>query len=378
MRFTLHNASTTLLVTLLGSLMVPPAQAGKGGGGGGGNPGYSLVRLVPPNLAIKETRVLELNEQGNVVGTFEEDSGASGSFYYNQTTGSYQLLGDDTSAFGINNSDRIVGEDNALGLGLYWSSPLDSNPTPLNPLTDHTHSRAYCVNNAGIIAGASYNRVQAPTAGASAIVVWRVNAQDAVSQPLTLPYPEGDLRGGPNDLTEQSNGITIIVGSTGDATNYPLHAVQWSVFVDGDGNLSLLSGPTVLSGDYAAAYGINAAGDVVGAASLDGGPHWPCVMSPGQDVLSLDGLPKVTWGDAGGINDGGKIVGSFSYLSARGLFIDRAVLWVDPGTAVDLNSEVSLAKGETLEYATRINTRGDIIASSGNGSNAVGCLLIAR
>ncbi len=85
-------------------------------------------------------------------------------------------------------------------------------------------------------------------------------------------------------------------------------------------------------------------------------------MSQGS-LWPLAGLPKCTWGWANGINDNGKIVGSQGYV-ARGVLVDRAVLWTARSTAVDLNSKVSLAKGEVLVSASHINAGGDIIAST--------------
>jgi uncharacterized membrane protein len=205
--------------------------------------------------------------------------------------------------------------------------------------------------------------------------VWRVNAAGVVSSPVHLPYPEGDLRGGPSDLTEQINGITHVIGATGDQADFPSNAVMWSVSVETQGQPALNSGPTILSSAYAAANGINASVDVVGEAVFDGGGMgWPFLKSANGQDTALAGLTKATFGSALDINDIDQIVGTLSYIS-RGSFIHRAVLWTSPLMAVDLNGLVSLGRGEKLTSAGLINSRGDIVASI-NGSTP--CLLLKR
>ena len=130
----------------------------------------------------------------------------------------------------------MVGTDENLNRGLYWSSPSDLSPTELPPIVGlgHTHSRAYAINDAGIIVGASFLPEDSPVhPDYRRIVVWRVDELGNLSGPIALPFPTGDLRGSATDLTEQDNdGVTVIVGSTGDSTTFPSSAVQWFVIVE--------------------------------------------------------------------------------------------------------------------------------------------------
>ena len=50
----------------------------------------------------------------------------------------------------MNQNDQIVGVDILWNVGRYWSSPTAAS-IPLLPLPGHTHSKAYAINNAGII-----------------------------------------------------------------------------------------------------------------------------------------------------------------------------------------------------------------------------------
>jgi hypothetical protein len=335
------------------------------------------VRLEFPGAVPGTNFAYDLNDRGNIVGEYRDADGTRHGFHYEQQTAVYGSLGAGVTPRGVNDLDEIVGVDQDGTVGLYWSSPADV-PTPLPPLAGHTHSRATAINNAGIIIGVSAIPQEAPlTPGYRAIVAWRVDANGNVSAPVPLPFPADDLRGQPFDLAEQLNGVTMIVGSTGDAAYPKIHAVQWSVEVDGSGELSLLTGPTVLSSDYAAALGVDNSGDVVGdAVSGDDPSAWPFLKIAGQPVQPLPGLSKAASGSAVDINDSGLIVGwQVSFLQGQGA-VERAVLWTSPTKVIDLNRLVSLGAGDSLEFAHRINSRGDILAAAHDLNTP--CLLIAK
>jgi hypothetical protein len=118
-----------------------------------GKKGYEVVRLAVPGAASNE--VNGLNDSGNVAGTaYDADDNAYG-FHYDRAAGTYTPLGFGVIAKGMNNENAIVGEDDILGVGLYWSSPT-ATPKLLPPLTGHSHSRGYAINSVGIIVGTSY------------------------------------------------------------------------------------------------------------------------------------------------------------------------------------------------------------------------------
>ena len=137
------------------------------------------------------------------------------------------------------------------------------------------------------------------------------------------------------------------------------------------------TGPTELAAGYGypEALGINASLSVVGrAAFTEGGPGWPYLkLANSSSLVPLAAIPKATYGMATGINDAGKIVGNQSYLSHGE--VRRAVLWTSPTTVVDLTTQVTLGRSETLNWASLINNRGDILGSI-NGN--IPCLLIAK
>ncbi len=110
------------------------------------------------------------------------------------------------------------------------------------------------------------------------------------------------------------------------------------------------------------------------AAFTEGGPGWSYLkLADASSLVPLAGVPKATYGMATGINDAGKIVGNQSYLSHGE--VRRAVLWTSPTTVVDLTTQVTLGRYETLTWVSLINNRGDILGSI-NGN--LPCVLIAR
>ncbi len=109
-----------------------------------GKGGYTVVRLAFPGSATASTDTHDLNDQGNVVGTYRDSGGVQFGFYYQRATNTYTSLGAGVTVRGINQSNEVVGTDENLNRGLYWSSPSDLAPTELPPLVGlgHTHSRA--------------------------------------------------------------------------------------------------------------------------------------------------------------------------------------------------------------------------------------------
>ena len=284
------------------------------------------------------------------------------------------------TARGINQQDAIVGSDEFMGRGLYWSSPTAA-PNVLPPLAGHTYSRAVAINNARIIVGESYIPEDNPvTPGFRAVVAWYINAAGAVEGPVELPFLIGDIAGLASDLTETVGGVTVVVGASGDGASgtgeYPL-PVSWTVTIAESG--LAVTGPDQFGGTYSQgdARRVNNYGDAVGMASFGGGPARPYLRRAGQSIASLPLLSTGVSGIAQSINDAGRIVGT-QWVSKKGSVTvsSRAVLWTNSTTVVDLNSQVSLGKSEVLDYAFDINTRGDILARLNIGNTP--CLLRAK
>ena len=382
-----RNRQTITAVAIAASLLcITPVQAKKpdkpGGDGGGGGAAYNLVVLAPPNVDVIESHAIDVDEFGNVAGRYEDLSGQWRGFYYNLDQDTFSLFDPGVRANGINNLGEMVGVDENTGEGLYWRSPSDEDPITLSPLTGHLISFAFKINDTGIIIGSSREKIvtdpEDPEYPVLPVpVAWKVNQQGTVSAPIVLPFPNGDTRGSVVDLSAlDNNGMCRIVGYSG-AVDLHETAVQWDVIVGSGGALSLAFGPIdigSLGGDHSAAFDVNSGGDIVGQS---GG--WPFVKPSGQTVQPLIGIRKATWGYAEGINDAGTMVGIMGYLF-HGAMIEKAVLWSDATTVVDLNKKVVLGSSEVLEAAFRINNSGAILASGFFPSiteiGNVGCLLV--
>lgn len=368
-------------LTLAVCLSCLPASLARPPSRGGGGARFTLVRLAVPGSGAYSTAAYALNDHANVVGEFRDAENVPSGFYYNDASGDYVSLGELRVAGDINHLDNIVGhtlvsytngQEEFLipGRGLYWSSP-SAPPILLSPLGGHTNSTAVAINGDKIIVGESYIPEDSPvTPGRRAIVAWYVNDQGAVTEPLVLPLLPNDVVGRANAVTELLADEAIVVGSSGSTP------VSWTVTLS-DGQLSV-AGPYEFTGDYfyGEAYAVNLLGDAVGGADFGEGTM-PFLRITGGSAEPLPLLTHAVTGAANSINGDRMIVGYQNVFQNRtgGLLETRAVLWTSPATVVDLNSQVSLGRGEVLRFAADINKRGDILALI-NGNQS--CLLIAK
>ncbi len=339
-------------------------------------PGYSVVRLAVPGALARSTEASDFNNRANVVGTYHNADDLRCGFHYDQATGLYTSLGCLVSAQAINQNDAIVGHDELSGWGLYWSSPTVAAPKVLPPFPGHSDSRAYAINNAGIIVGVSLNPIPVPTADSRAVVAWYVNAAGTVLGPVELPTLNVDIIGRAFDLTEAVAGVTTVVGMSAADVGAYSQPVSWNVTVAAD--VLTVTGPAQFVGTYflAEAYGVNNFGDAVGVAAFAAGSGAaPFLRRAGQSVEPLPMLPKASTGLATSLNDAGRIVGFQTIFQKGQGMLQRAVLWTSSTAVVDLNSQVLLGPSENLDYAFDINSRGDILARI-NGNTP--CLLIAK
>jgi hypothetical protein len=239
------------------------------------------------------------------------------------------------------------------------------------------------VNDARIIIGESYN--PSPTFGDKTLVAWYVRADgdDRVVGPVPLPFLVGDIEGRAADLTEEAAGVTLVVGTSStvvgsDETFW--QAVSWTV-TRTDSGLTV-TGPAVFAGAnfWGEAGGVNNFGDAVGGAALQESQVVPFVRIAGQPMVALPLLPNGHSGRARSINDSGQIVGYQFTSRPHQTLEQKATLWTNSTTVVDLNSQVKLGRGEKLETALDINNRtprGDILAIL-DPYYSTPCLLIAK
>lgn len=363
-----NTAWFCLVIAMAGFLAVEAdAQPPKKGGGGGSN--YAIVRLQPTADATEVTAA-DVNNAANVVGTYSSNSSRIAYFYQHSALSGqeYTSLGSDFTPYGLNHHNAIVGQDEQLRLGTYWSSP-SASPDLLPPLPGDDVSRGQDLNDAGVIVG--FSRLDG-VPGAS-VVAWRVDATGVIRGPVLLPMPDGSVVGVVNGVSEELDGVSIVVGRT---SSEPTRGVEWRVGIDGSGSPTVLDSIELpLASEVA---GVNRWGDLVGTANTSPGlPFLKYADDDANTLTSLALISKATSGSAYGVNDSQHMVGRNHYLS-RGTPVNRAVMWTNPQTVIDLNSRVSLGKSESLTGAYRINSSGDILVNlQVSGSSAGQCLLIA-
>ncbi len=354
-------------------------KPGKGGGGGGTSAAYDLFHLTPPGSVAGSVEALHCNDSANVVGWYNDANGLRNGFFYNHAARSYTSLGLLVEANDLTHANAIVGYDQLQGMGLYWSSPTAS-PISLPPLPIHTHSTARAINGGGIIVGVSFS--VNPNAdwiepGTQALVAWHVSSVGIVTGPVQLPFLVGDWAGRVMDVSEFVDGVVSVVGSSGDTAAGPDAVplpVTWSLALTPTG--IEVFGPTLVEGNYDVgdANGVNATGTIVGMAGLPTSQAF--VKAVGQPMQLLPMLTNAVSGHAQSINASGSSVGMQNVQPRRNSTVQRtAVLWPTAGSVVDLNTQVSLASGESLQQAFDINTRGDILARNNQSSP---CLLIKK
>jgi len=310
----------------------------------GGGTGYDLIVLAPLGTDTGSSTATDLNEFGKAVGYYSDLAGDCYGFYYDSGKDAYALFGAGVEIHGLNNLGEMVGVDNNTSTGLYWRSPADQAPAVLAPLPGHTTSHGIRMNDAGIIVGRSQGD------GLPIVVAWTVNVEGVVSGPVELPIPADAASGTPVDLSEaDSDGFAWVAGYSDTYQT----AIGWEV--RNDGTPELLSGPTdlgSLAGTPSAAHGVNFYAEFVGESN-----SWPFLKLNGAAMQPLPGLRKATHGYAAGINDDGLVVGSQGWLS-RGTPVFKAVLWQDPGTVVDLNTQVprpAKARSRVATYRWRLS-----------------------
>jgi probable HAF family extracellular repeat protein len=319
------------------------------------NPGlYQVVDLG--TLGGNESEAFGINNSGQIVGSAANAGGVShATFWANATSppvdlGTVYGAAGPNVALGINDSNQIVGysfQQSVYPYGnsraTYWeepgATPLDLGTFPASGDPSPLNSAAYGINDAGQIVGYAEGYSGGRFTGAA---YWANR------------YSYAQEIAGNAGQSVQANAINasgLIVGSANGDNGE--HASSWSSPNDSDINL----------GDDGEALAVSASGQAVGYVDSRNG-----VVATlfGRAVLGGLGDQNDT---AKGINASGQIVGS-SFTSGT----PHAVLWsgnypTDPlwlavvNPAIDLNNSIPTNSGWVLYRANAINDSGEIVGA---------------
>lgn len=288
-------------------------------------PQYSVTDIG--TLGGTSTWAAAINDYGQVVG--ESATGSQGHAFLYGHGKMYDLGapgGIGSTATGINNAGEIVGcisitsgQDNAF---LYSGGQMQN-------LAYSGLSEAYGINDAGYVVGGSYGQA--------------------------LLYHDGFTSTLLGICANAINNTGQIVGQF-LAYNGTVHA-----FLDRGADMCDLGSLSPFGGSQA--FGINASGQIVGDSITFSGSDHAFLFSDGlmHDIGTLGGLTSEAWG----INASGQVVGQSYPKSGAG---NHAFLYTS-GQMRDLNDLIAASLRYTLNVATGINDKGQIVC---NGINSLG------
>ena len=306
-----------------------------------------------------------------------------GAMYYVVDLGT--LGGPTSQANAINNAGQIVGSaytNGSVSLATLWTS-ASSPAINLGTLPGGNNSSAFGINDSNQIIGDSTasagTHAATWTNGASPAVdlgtlggTFSVgSAINAAGQMVGLAYTAGNFNSYASFWTNTSSGaiqmnsLTNGLSSAANAINtsgqiagwsYNSNGVQHAVFWSNSGALAVdLWHGQNFSSD---ALGLNDSGNIVGSGytsnSVQHAYFWNNTNNLPVDLGTLGGIDSA----ANGINKSGQIVGS----SDVGGGASHAALWMNSSSAaIDLNTLIPTNSGWTLESATAINDSGEIV-----------------
>jgi probable HAF family extracellular repeat protein len=245
--------------------------------------------------------------------------------------------GDNTIAFGVNDSDQVVGGGFSGGIAFIWENGV---LRPLGVLPGHTSSRASDINESGQVVGTSSG-----PAGSRAFI-W-TNASGMQALPGTLGGTRSEAWG----INESGD----VVGASTLSGDTASHAALWrnGAVID----LQAALGP---GGGYA--WDINDAGTVIGTffgTGVNAGFRW-------TDIAGIELMWSGTQGNTGealGLNAAGVIAGWKPAVQGAPL---TAFTWSD-GVFRDLGT-----LGGSNSVAMAINDVGAVVGRAETGSSRGG------
>jgi probable HAF family extracellular repeat protein len=164
-----------------------------------------------------------------------------------------------------------------------------------------------------------------------------------------LPLPEGALQGVPTDI----NSDQVVVGTYYTVAGQNPRCFRWSP-ADGVVDLGLMA-----RGDFCQPVAINAAGQIVGMATIDKHARRAFLYENGT-FRNLGVLGAGSWSEAYAINRQGHVVG---FADVNG-FDGHAFLW-SGGTMKDIGADFSLR----YNFANSINDHGEIVGAGWGHDN---------
>jgi probable HAF family extracellular repeat protein len=270
------------------------------------------------------------------------------------------LGGSTATGYAVNGSGTVAGWGQASSGGQQAFVSTTGGLQAL-PLGSGTESYAYGINDAGTVVGNTYidgNSHGTIWTGSGATDLGANTYATAINESGEVAGGNGSafvvVNGQLEDLAMPSgmnwsaaygiNAAGTVVGD-GQQSNGTFRGVIWNA----DGNVTTLG---TLGGSSSQATDVNDSGEVVGFASLKNGYQHAFSVISGT-MLDLGTLGGSSY--AYGINDSGEIVG-YSYLADG----DQHAFLYDDGTMLDLNSLLPANSGWVVEEAFGINASGQI------------------
>jgi uncharacterized membrane protein len=248
-----------------------------------------------------------------------------------------------------------VGETNNDSGGrdaIFWlgtaGTPSAASPLVLPPVAGATFNAAYDINNAKRIVG------EAQEATGTKAVSWTVTAAGVASQPMILGEPVGATASSAYAIGEDNR----IVGEHTLASG-AINGILWTLSADGATVASMIALPPLDTDTESVAYGINAAGQIVGESTSATGVTRSVTWTVAGTVATPVALGTTAEGNALAINDSGRMAG-WTAPTAGGTA--NASVW----DLRNLTLSDSVLAATTFSQGFGINTTGSIVGMDGN------------
>ncbi|HEX9047604.1 MAG TPA: HYR domain-containing protein [Verrucomicrobiae bacterium] len=309
---------------------------------------YTMLDLgFPQNIAGSASEGHGVNQRGAAVGTWWDGGSSHGNQYaFLYSNGVMTNLGtlksggyDYAIAYGINNSNRVVGQATSSGSATYHAfGEVNGVMTDLDN-TGQSWSSANGINQCGQIVGEF-------TTGTGLV--------HAFIYTNGVFFDLGTL-GGTYSSAKCINDFGVIVGAASDSSDHTY------AFVYSNGVMSSLG---TLGGNYSTAYGINNSGVIVGESSVASGETHAFIYRNGAmtDLGTFGGTNST----AQAVNNGGEVAGYA--LTADQLA--HAFLF-DGTTLRDLHTRFVTPVGwsNIVTYAYGINDAGQVVGAASYVTN---------